>query len=510
MQGQGWSRSPFGIFWSLLSARSRAAKLAELMTSALRHNQDLLIVRARQQTALAQIGRWALATDIPALLDDVVRLAAQTLKVDYCQVWELLPDGTAVQLRAGVGWEPEAVGRATAGAGPDSEAGYTLLMKEPVVVDDLCTETRFTIAPLLREHGVLSGMSTTIPGEERPFGVLGAYTTARRMFSTDDVNFLQTVAQMLAVTIARKRLEDEAERNAATLARTNAELTRQQSVMQSLLEDLQTSKEHLELQRRRLEESLRQLQEAQLQLIQAEKMESVGRLAAGVAHEVKNPLAILIMGTEYLARNMANGNAALQATLQDMTYAVQRANTVIKGLLDFSVSKTLSLAEESLSTIVEQALVLIKHELTRHHVAAVTQLSPAMPPVPLDRQKIEQVLVNLLLNAISAMPAGGTLTVRTALRGSAGPLSPEAPTAVVEIEDTGTGIPEDCLSKVFDPFFTTKPTGQGTGLGLTVAKKIVDLHEGTIELRNRPGGGAKATVTLPINGRDSRWANRGS
>lgn len=489
MQGQGWSRSPFGIFWSLLSARSRAAKLAELMTSALRHNQDLLIVRARQQTALAQIGRWALATDIPALLDDVVRLAAQTLKVDYCQVWELLPDGTAVQLRAGVGWEPEAVGRATAGAGPDSEAGYTLLMKEPVVVDDLCTETRFTIAPLLREHGVLSGMSTTIPGEERPFGVLGAYTTARRMFSTDDVNFLQTVAQMLAVTIARKRLEDDAERNAATLARTNAEL---------------------ELQRRRLEESLRQLQEAQLQLIQAEKMESVGRLAAGVAHEVKNPLAILIMGTEYLARNMANGNAALQATLQDMTYAVQRANTVIKGLLDFSVSKTLSLAEESLSTIVEQALVLIKHELTRHHVAAVTQLSPAMPPVPLDRQKIEQVLVNLLLNAISAMPAGGTLTVRTALRGSAGPLSPEAPTAVVEIEDTGTGIPEDCLSKVFDPFFTTKPTGQGTGLGLTVAKKIVDLHEGTIELRNRPGGGAKATVTLPINGRDSRWANRGS
>lgn len=489
MRGQRWRWSPFGILWSLLSARSRAAKLAELMTSALRHNQDLLIGRARQQTALAQIGRLALARDIPALLDDVVRLMAQTLKVDYCQVLELLPDGTALQRRAGVGWKPETVGRATVGAGPDSEAGYTLLMKEPLVVDDLRTETRFSGAPLLREHGVISGMSALIPGEERPFGVLGAYTTTRRAFSQDDVDFLQTVAQMLAVTIARQRLKDDAERNAATLARTNAEL---------------------ELQQRQLEESLRQLQEAQLQLIQAEKMESVGRLAAGVAHEVKNPLAILMMGTEYLARNMTHDSAALQATLQDMTYAVQRANTVIKGLLDFSVSKKLSLAEESLSTIVEQALVLVKHELTRHHVAAVTQLSPEMPPVPLDRQKIEQVLINLLLNAISAMPAGGTLTVRTALRGSTAPFSPAAPTAVVEVEDTGTGIPEDCLSKVFDPFFTTKPVGQGTGLGLTVAKKIVDLHGGTIGLRNRPRGGAKATVTLPINGRGSRWANRGS
>jgi signal transduction histidine kinase len=166
-------------------------------------------VRERQQAAVARLGLRALETgDLSALMDEAVTLLASTLDVDCCKVLELLPDGRTFLLRSGVGWTEGTVGRATVGAGTDSQAGYTLLGREPVIVEDLRTETRFSGPALLHDHGLVSGMSVVIEGRDRPFGVLGAHARRRRTFTRDDVNFLQAVANVLAVAIERARAEE--------------------------------------------------------------------------------------------------------------------------------------------------------------------------------------------------------------------------------------------------------------------------------------------------------------
>ncbi|MFQ5674871.1 MAG: PAS domain S-box protein [bacterium] len=175
-----------------------------------------LKVRTLQQSAVAELGQQALGgTDLPALMNKAVILIAEILDVEYCKVLELLPNGDAFLLKAGVGWKKGHIGRATVDTGAGSQAGYTLLAKEPVVVDDLRTETRFSGPPLLVDHGVVSGMSVIIAGSEKPFGVFGAHTTRRRTFTKDDIHFMQAVANVLATAIERKQAE-EALHNLAT------------------------------------------------------------------------------------------------------------------------------------------------------------------------------------------------------------------------------------------------------------------------------------------------------
>lgn len=254
---------------------------------------------------------------------------------------------------------------------------------------------------------------------------------------------------------------------------------------------------------RKLEDSHEQLKQAQLTLIQAAKLESVGTLAAGVAHEVKNPLQILLMGLRHLSRHLPPDNPEIQNTVDDMRAATQRADAIVRGLLEFSTSHQLDLHDEPVAAVVESSLNLVRYELVKHHVRLETDLPQTLPPLPMDRIKIEQVLVNLFLNAIDAMPAGGTLSIRAFAQdehSAARPLRGSRPAAarnratVIEVADTGPGIPPDRIARVFDPFFTTKSVGKGTGLGLTVVKNIIELHGGTIDIRNRRDGGLLVTL----------------
>ena len=168
--------------------------------------------RDRQQAAVAELGLTALASDdLDALMDETVALIAQTLKVEYSKIVELLPGGQQLLLRSGVGFEEGLVGRAREGAGLDSQPGYTLLSEEPVIVEDLGAEKRFGPPPLVHERGAVSGVSVMIHGRDGPFGVLGAFTTTRRTFSEDDANFLQAVANVLATAIERQGAEERVE-----------------------------------------------------------------------------------------------------------------------------------------------------------------------------------------------------------------------------------------------------------------------------------------------------------
>lgn len=255
-----------------------------------------------------------------------------------------------------------------------------------------------------------------------------------------------------------------------------------------------------------LEAAHKELQNTQLELIQAEKLESLGRLAAGVAHEVKNPLAILQLGVDFLS-NTAPDTQTIRETLDEMDGAVKKADSIIKGLVDYSRFEKLDLQPQPLNAIIEKSLLLVRHEFSKNHIVVNTALAAKISETALDRSKIEQVFINLFINASHAMEGGGTLSVTTTERkiskqdqtdvpSLAQRFSMEDDAVVVEIADTGTGIPADKLPKLFDPFFTTKPVGKGTGLGLSVCKKIIDLHAGVIDIRNGQKAGALVTIFL--------------
>jgi PAS domain S-box-containing protein len=168
-----------------------------------------LKIRSQQQEVVAKLSQRALAgTELSALMDAIVALVTRTLDVEYSNILELLPDRHTLLLRAGVGWKEGYVGCATVDAGGASQAGYTLLSDEPVVVDDLHTETRFAGSLLLHDHGVVSGMSVIIQGALQPFGILSVHTTKRRTFTRDDIHFLRAVANVLAVAVERTRTEE--------------------------------------------------------------------------------------------------------------------------------------------------------------------------------------------------------------------------------------------------------------------------------------------------------------
>ena len=185
--------------------------IANVLGAVIERNQAEAQVErlARLQAVVAGLGQRALAEEpLGTLFDETVSLVARTLEVEYCKVLELLPDGAALLLRAGVGWRAGLVGQATVGSGADSQAGYTLLSDQPVIVEDLRTETRFSGPPLLHEHGVVSGMSVIISTSEGPYGVLGAHTKSRRVFTRDEVHFLQAIANVLGTATQRRRAEE--------------------------------------------------------------------------------------------------------------------------------------------------------------------------------------------------------------------------------------------------------------------------------------------------------------
>lgn len=284
--------------------------------------------------------------------------------------------------------------------------------------------------------------------------------------------------------------------------------------LQTLGAALASREEQLDAALANLAQTRDALQASQLQLLQMEKMESVGRLAAGIAHEVKNPLAIISTGIDCLNQTAARENPMIDRILASMARAVKRADSVIRGLLDFSAPAALAAEPCDLNCVIRQALLLLDHELMRCNVTLTADLLDNLPPVSIDANKVEQVFLNLFINAIQAMPAGGSLAVRTrsqqlaALGHSMGDLRAERFRAgevvvVAEVDDAGSGIAADQLSKVFDPFFTTKPTGKGTGLGLSVARTIVELHGGMLQLANRPEGGVRAMLILKACGENN-------
>ncbi len=265
---------------------------------------------------------------------------------------------------------------------------------------------------------------------------------------------------------------------------------------------------------RRLSAEL-ELRAAQIQLADADRLESVGRLAAGVAHEVKNPLAIIRLGIDYLAHQAPSDDETHQAVLEDIRDAVGRADRIIKDLLNFSHTRAQTRTPLDLNTIVDNALRLTSHDLNLRRIAVLRTSQERLPLILGDGDQLLQVFINLIVNAAQSIEHDGQITLDTQLISV-----PDDTTAameangaefgnaiVVAIRDNGEGLPAGAGDKIFEPFFTTKPPGEGTGLGLAVARNIVNWHGGTLELQNSPNGGALALVTIKIRQEPEHEAN---
>jgi len=252
-----------------------------------------------------------------------------------------------------------------------------------------------------------------------------------------------------------------------------------------------------------------QLKAAQFQLIQFEKAQSLSRLAAGLAHEIKNPLAILEMGLSFIAEEISDETG--RAALESMHDAIRRANLVVSDVMHLADTQKLERRPHDLNELVTEILAKTGADMNAARIDVVTTLEALLPPVSVDRFQLEQALLHLLTNARQAMHGGGTLSVRTTLRtltsedaardsGNRSGIRFRAGEQIAEIEitDTGTGILEANLSAVFDPFFTTKPTGVAVGLGLTVSRKILELHGGSISIENAENRGARVTLRIKI------------
>ncbi|MHB1413709.1 MAG: [Fe-Fe] hydrogenase large subunit C-terminal domain-containing protein [Chloroflexota bacterium] len=248
-----------------------------------------------------------------------------------------------------------------------------------------------------------------------------------------------------------------------------------------------------------LERMHHELQEAQAQLIQSEKLASMGQLAAGVAHEVNNPLGTILLCAHMLLRGHG-AEAERMHAIRMMIDEATRCRTIVSGLLNFARQGKLSLREVQLNEVLCEVVTLVERQPQFAAVEIRLALDSALPQIEADPSQLKDVFINVVVNAAEAMPDGGTLTIATRWDGEA--------TVEASFADTGCGIPEANLEKIFNPFFTTKQIGQGTGLGLAISYGIVKMHKGQINVTSKVGEGTTFTVGLPIkqSAGSQQWA----
>jgi len=233
----------------------------------------------------------------------------------------------------------------------------------------------------------------------------------------------------------------------------------------------------------------RELQDSFEQIKRADRLSAIGQLAAGLAHEIRNPLASIEGAVDILERNRSTPERRAEF-LSIIKKETRRLNRLLSALLDFARPRTPRVRPVYAPELFDRVMALVGHTGEREGVEFQVEAPQALPPVEADPEQLQQVVINLLLNAIQAMPDGGTVTLAAAVEGDR---------FIIRITDEGNGIPEGELEKIFDPFYTTKPTG--TGLGLAVVHQIVEQHGGTIRATRNAGRGMTFSVLLPLSRR---------
>ena len=359
-----------------------------------------------------------------------------------------------------------------------------------------------------------------------------------RLGEMDGIDLLRTVRQkdittpiIFLTSQGDQEVAVEAMKSGATDYRTKGSLT-SESLFQSIRfaiqlrkeeerrlqaeEQLKKYNEELSRANSELQVSMKKLQNAQDQILRSEKLASIGRLAAGVCHELLNPLNIISGHVQALLLEREQ-DASLNEDLESIMEEIGRIEKIVGGLLKFSRKEDMELTYVDINEELESVLSIMEKDMQIDNVRVVRDFSSDLPSIKIDANRMRQVFLNLTNNARHAMEKGGTLTVTTEpyikklkqnRRKTDLNTPPDAIPVIqenfirIKFEDTGTGIKEEDMVKLFDPFFTTKPEDQGTGLGLSVCYTIIEKHSGTIEVESQPGKGAAFIINLPCSSPD--------
>lgn len=319
--------------------------------------------------------------------------------------------------------------------------GEVITSGRPLHIPDVRQETRYRVSDMAKQEGLCTLLSIPLRTKTAVIGVLNVYTGEPRCFDEDDIRLLTLLASQSAIAIE------------------NATLHRDEM-------------------------------EAREQLRQSEKLASLGTLSAGLAHELRNPLNTVSMLMYAMAQDMAQdaaGASPYAADVDVMQSELQRMSLLIEQFLEFARPRPPHFQRERIEEIMEETLLLIGPEARTHGVVLVKEWPKELPKVWADGTQIKQVFLNILLNAVQAMPQGGRLTIRLYVSGG---------NLLTAITDQGAGIPPDVRAKLFEPFFSTKQGG--TGLGLSISQRIIEGHNGRLRLFSKPGAGTSVVVRLPL------------
>lgn len=390
--------------------------------------------RNEQLAALVEIGRDLTSTlEIGEVLLRVVRDARRLLEGKL----------TSLMLERGGGFETVAsdgAGHAYLSRGRpglhNTVAGRVVQTGQPITVEDVRADPSFQLNEMAEAEGLVSLLSVPLRTKGRVIGVLNLYTGERREFHAQEVALMTLLAQQSAVAIE------------------NAEL-------------------------------FRQVREAGEGLRAAEKLAALGRLSAGLAHELRNPLNTLSVLT-YAMLEQAAASGLRIADLEVVQSEIRRLNLLVDQFLDFARPRPPRFQRQRVEEVLEEALLLISPEVAKKKIG-LDRTWEVTPLVWADGDQLKQVFLNLLLNAVQAMEGGGRLhaSTRRAVGG-----------VVVEIRDSGPGIPEEIRERLFEPFVTTRPGG--TGLGLPISLRIIEGHSGKLRIESSEGEGTVAVVWLPV------------
>jgi two-component system NtrC family sensor kinase len=304
-------------------------------------------------------------------------------------------------------------------------------------------------------------------------------------------NIMLPVSKMVAATrnIAAGRFDQEVQSSPQ-----QGEIALLADSFNTMLKSLRQMRDDLEEWGRTLEEKVKQRSEElgamQARVAQSERLASLGMLSAGVAHEINNPLGAILALTALSLEDVKEDDPNRE-NLQEVVKQAQRCRDIVKGLLEFSRHSEVHTELADLNEILQDTLSLVTRQAQFLNVTVAVDYDPQLPPVMADKSELEQVFMNILMNAVQAMRERGTITITT---------RHGAPDHFVEvlISDTGCGVPPDKIGQVFDPFFTTKESGQGTGLGLSIAYGIITSHRGTISVESEVGKGSTFKIRLPM------------
>jgi two-component system, NtrC family, sensor kinase len=247
----------------------------------------------------------------------------------------------------------------------------------------------------------------------------------------------------------------------------------------------------------RVEQKTRELNQAHEQMLRAERMASIGKLAAVVAHEINNPLAGILTYAKLLKKRLTSGKDLAKddtvSSLDLIESESRRCGEIVRNLMSFARVTPMTFEPSDLNAVIRRCQQLVKHQLELAGIEARLILSADLPTVRCDPAQIEQVILSLVMNAIDALPRGGSISIRSRP-------TQDLENVEIQVQDDGVGIPADVLPNLFEPFFTTKERGHGLGLGLAISRTIIERHSGGIEVSSEPGHGTIFTITLPVGG----------